>query len=286
MKLSFVRFALAILLLQSPLAQASDDLTSWRGRPLVFAIPDETYLPFHSWEANGEPKGFDVDLANAICTRLQATCSTQRVSFDQILQGLMKRKKYDAAIGALDITPGRLKVADFSQPYIQMPGAFAVRKAEPVTPTAEGLKGKRVGVGRPCPKWPSSGADFIRKSFGPDVEVVYFDAAAACPKRGYFVAGEMKDTFPPRLDALAAGKLDAVFDDKLSLYYVIGRNYGGTLALAPADFFDYRSGQGIAVRKHRDDLKAALDAAISSLVADGTYQSIAGRYFPFPMLPQ
>ena len=47
------------------------------------------------------------------------------------------------------------------------------------------------------------------------------------------------------------------------------------------DAYSLDEGIGIAVRKEDDELRKRLNAALSAILADGTYAKINARYFPF-----
>ena len=53
--------------------------------------------PFETTNEKGEIIGFDVDVANAICKEIQATCHFKSQSFDALIPSL-KAKRFDAAI--------------------------------------------------------------------------------------------------------------------------------------------------------------------------------------------
>ena len=45
----------------------------------------------------------------------------------------------------------------------------------------------------------------------------------------------------------------------------------------------FGEGVAIAVRQEDDALKAALNAGLQKVKADGTYQTLNAKYFPFPL---
>lgn len=97
----------AILLGSAVVANAQD---------LTFAM-EPSYPPFEFTNEKGEIIGFDVDIANAICKEIQATCHFKGEAFDSLITNL-RSKRFDAAISAMDITEARAKQVLFSDPKI------------------------------------------------------------------------------------------------------------------------------------------------------------------------
>ena len=50
--------------------------------------------------------GFDVDLANALCKEMNATCTFTNQAFDSLIPSL-KFRRFDAVMAGMDITPER-----------------------------------------------------------------------------------------------------------------------------------------------------------------------------------
>jgi ABC-type amino acid transport substrate-binding protein len=65
--------------------------------------------------------GHDIDLMNAIATKLSVTVSFTGVAFGDIIAGLVARE-YDAAISSLSVTPERDELIDFTLPYVTFMG--------------------------------------------------------------------------------------------------------------------------------------------------------------------
>nr|6XKS_A Chain A, Histidine ABC transporter substrate-binding protein HisJ [Salmonella enterica subsp. enterica serovar Typhimurium]6XKS_B Chain B, Histidine ABC transporter substrate-binding protein HisJ [Salmonella enterica subsp. enterica serovar Typhimurium]6XKS_C Chain C, Histidine ABC transporter substrate-binding protein HisJ [Salmonella enterica subsp. enterica serovar Typhimurium] len=74
---------------------------------------DTTYAPFSSKDAKGEFIGFDIDLGNEMCKRMQVKCTWVASDFDALIPSL-KAKKIDAIISSLSITDKRQQEIAFS----------------------------------------------------------------------------------------------------------------------------------------------------------------------------
>ena len=75
---------------------------------------DPTYAPFEMKNAQGQLVGFDIDLANEICKRMETKCTFVESDFDALIPSL-KAKKIDAIISSLSITDKRQQEIAFSE---------------------------------------------------------------------------------------------------------------------------------------------------------------------------
>src|SRR5690606_17599012 len=89
---------------------------------IKFAM-EATYPPFEYVDASGNIKGFDVDIANALCQQLKAQCEFSNQPFNSLIPSL-QLGKFDAIISALGITTERAKQVSFTNPYYQPSGSF------------------------------------------------------------------------------------------------------------------------------------------------------------------
>ena len=74
------------------------------------------YPPFSSVGPDGQIKGFDIDIAKALCEQIKAQCMLVQLDFDGMIPALQARK-IDMIVASMSITPERLKVVDFSDKY-------------------------------------------------------------------------------------------------------------------------------------------------------------------------
>lgn len=222
---------------------------------------DPTYEPFTYKTADGKPTGFDVDIANAICAEMKRNCVFVEQVWDSMIPGLQARK-YDVVISSLSITDERKRVIDFSDRYYKTPSAIVVKKGTAYANPAS-LKGKRIGVlkGSTQEKW----AMGELKPAG--VTVVPYEAQDQV-----------------YLD-IKAGRLDGTVADKVEVHGGFlrkpeGKDYG---YVGPDQYETkyYGDGIGIGMRKGQQDLKDQINKAIKTIRSNGTYNTIAKKYFDF-----
>ena len=112
-----------VLLLTATGTQAADSPPAAPLRVAVYDVP-----PYGSVEADGSIDGVSVDLWRRAAEAMGRDYRLVPVhEMEAILEGL-ERRDYDAAIGAITITPGRLARVDFSYPAHRSGVAVAVRK--------------------------------------------------------------------------------------------------------------------------------------------------------------
>ena len=222
---------------------------------------DPTYEPFTYKTADGKPTGFDVDIANAICAEMKRNCVFVEQVWDSMIPGLQARK-YDVVVSSLSITEERKRVIDFSDRYYKTPSAIVVKKGVAYANPAS-LKGKRIGVlkGSTQEKW----AMGELKPAG--VTVVPYEAQDQV-----------------YLD-IKAGRLDGTVADKVEVHGGFlrkpeGKDYG---YVGPDQYETkyYGDGIGIGMRKGQKDLKDQINKAIKTIRSNGTYNTIAKKYFDF-----
>lgn len=214
------------------------------------------YPPFNAKNEKGELFGFDIDIAKALCAAMKAECTIVAQDWDGIIPGLLARK-YDAVVASMSITPERRKKVSFTNKYYDTPLRFVARKGSGIEISKAGLKGKNVGAQRA-----TTGADYAEKTFGGGADV------------------KLYDTYENALADLVAGRVDTVAADGIPLAEWLAKPEGKDFELVGAPI-KVDEGIGIAIRKEDGALLAKMNAAIAKIRADGTYQKINAKYFPF-----
>src|ERR1044072_2414335 len=109
-------------------------------------LTETDYPPFNYTGADGNPAGFNVDLARALCEEIKVTCTVQMRRFETLVDALTSTRG-DAIIASMAVTPQLRARVDFTDPYYRVPARFVSRK-DAVMPEIrpEYLEGKKVGV--------------------------------------------------------------------------------------------------------------------------------------------
>lgn len=211
------------------------------------------YPPFNVIDPSGQLKGFDIDIALALCERLKVECKLVAQDWDGIIPALLAGK-YDAIVASMSITAERKKVVGFTDKYYSNKVRFVAAKDGGFDPGK--LTGKAIGAQRA-----TIAASWLEKNAGGAKVKLY-------------------DTQTNAYLDLAARRLDAIFADGLVLHEWLKTKAGAGFQLA-GKAYELDDGIGIAVRKEDDALRQRLNAALAAILADGTYKKINARYFPF-----
>ncbi|OFS09092.1 arginine ABC transporter substrate-binding protein [Hafnia sp. HMSC23F03] len=214
---------------------------------------EASYPPFEFMDANNQMQGFDIDLANAICKQMKATCTFTNQSFDSLIPSL-KFKRIDAVISGMDITPERQKQVAFTAPYYDNSALFIAEKGKVADIAA--LKGKRVGMQNG-----STHQKYLQEKH-PEITPVPYDS------------------YQNAILDLKNGRLDAVFGDTAVVNEWLKQN--AALAAVGDKVTDpnyFGTGLGIAVRQNNAELLNQFNAALNQLKQDGTYKTIYSKWF-------
>jgi lysine-arginine-ornithine-binding protein len=232
--------------------------------PKLKIATEGTYAPWSFKDAHGKLQGWDVEIAYALCDKMKVECEVFGQDWDGIIPGL-QAKKYDAIVASMSMTPKRREQVDFTDKYKDVISTFVARKGSIADTSAEGMKGKRIGVQRG-----SSQHQWLQQSgYEKSATLVLYDT-----------------TQQPELD-LVSGRVDAIIGNKATYYT-------GFFKRPESNAFDYvgpplrggvlGEGAGIAVRKGDDALRERFNKAIVEIRADGTYDRISKKYFPFALM--
>lgn len=243
----------SLLLAAPPSAHAAD--------PLKIRIGVEgAYPPFSSVGPDGKLKGFDIDIAHALCAEMKAQCTLVQQDFDGMIPALQARK-FGIVIASLSITPERQKVVDFSDKYYQTPARFVAKAGSGLDVSAAGLRDKKIGVQR-ATIHDRFATDQFRQS-----QIVRY--------------AKQDEVF---LD-LAAGRIDGTLVDSVAaddgfLKTPAGKGFAFVGPVYTEEKY-FGTGAGIAMRKGDTAMRDRLNAAIKAIRGNGVYKKIQDAYFSF-----
>jgi polar amino acid transport system substrate-binding protein len=222
-------------------------------------LTETDYPPFNYTGPDGNPAGFNVDLARLLCEEIKVTCTVQMRRFETLLDAISSNRG-DAIIASLAVTPAIRARVDFTDPYYRAPARFVSRRnAVMAEIRPEYLEGKKVGVIAG-----SSHEAYLKAMFTDAVLTSYPNDDAL-------------------RQALRKGDVDFVFGDAISLaFWINGTDSADCCAFSGGPFIESRffgEGIGIAVRKGNDTLRQALNWALFRVWERGRYTDLWLRYF-------
>src|SRR5215213_2210875 len=218
------------------------------------------YPPFNYAGADGNPAGFNVELARLICEELKIECTIQLRRFDTLLQALAENRA-DAVIASLAVTPETRQRVDFSDPYYRAPARFVARRDTTLREVVpEGTEGKKIAV--------------------------VAGTAHEAYLKSFFTEAELK-TYP-NMEAAREGvrksEVDLLFGDGIALaFWLNGTDSAGCCVFVGGPFTESRyfgEGVGIAVKRGNDTLRLAFNWALFRLWEKGRFTDLWLRYFP------
>ena len=245
--------------LAAALTMSTSVITAAMAQDVVRIGTEGAYAPFNFTDSDGTLKGFDIDIANALCEEMEVTCEFVTQDWDGIIPAL-QANKYDAIIASMSITDERRQQVDFTNKYYNTPPAIAVAADSELTEASltafDGLT-----VGAQSSTTHSNYAE--EKLEGAEVRLY--------PTPAEYQAD------------LESGRVDAVIDDVVVLSEYIDASDGAVklLGTLTPDPVINGEGAGIALRKGEDELREKFNAAIEAIRANGVYEDIQGRYFDF-----
>ena len=273
---------LTILLLASVISLTSVFQGIAGDRQKIKIATEGAYPPWNFIDASGNLAGFEIELAEVLCRRMNVACEIVTHKWRGIIKGL-NSGKYDAIMAGMSITDERKKLVRFSRNYADTPNIFVVRKDNPlanfqpqlpqltlndINPTeqaaidalVEAFKGKIIGV-----QVATTHAKFADQYLGNHAEIRIYD----------FQHTIDLELYQGRLDALIGGLAywaPMINTDQGKEYKIINLYMtGGSLG----------EGVGVAVRKKDKDLADLFSRAIDETIKDGSLKKLAVRWFTF-----
>ena len=213
------------------------------GHSVVRMGTEGAYPPYNFINDAGEVDGFERELGDELCARAELTCEWVTNEWDSIIPNLVSGN-YDTIIAGMSITDERDEVIDFTQNYTQPdPSSYLALSAD--ADIAGGVIAAQTNTIQ---------AAFIASSGATLVEFATPEETIAAVKHGEADAVLADKAF---LAPIEADDADLVFLDQEELI-------GG--------------GVGMGLRESDGDLRAKFDAAIASMKADGTLNTLLTKW--------
>ncbi|MCG8710313.1 amino acid ABC transporter substrate-binding protein [Brenneria sp. 4F2] len=247
-----IRFALlsGALLATSVLAQAQDDLDAIKSAGVIKWGTEGTYAPYTYHDKSGQLVGFDVDIGRAVADRLGVKFQFIEGRWDGLIAGV-DAKRYDAVINQVGVTQARQAKYDFSQPYIYSKAVLITRADNTAIKDFADLKGKKSAQ--------SLTSNYAQLATRHGAEIIPTDG------------------FNQSLALVLSGRADATLNDNLSFLDFKKRKPDANVKVTAISATGEPS--AILIRKGQTRLADALNKALDEIKADGTYKTIAIRYF-------
>lgn len=213
--------------------------------------------PFSTRTDSSHFIGFEIDIMNEICNRLQLTCVYQAIVTNQIIYSL-ESGKIDLAIDTIIIPSFRLYSLILSLPYLASSSQFMTLKESNIQ-TIDDVAKKVIGVKLSAFQINVLSDLYVRHLFKTEISV-----------KGYL-------TLPELLAALENHEVDVVFENPYSLNYWNNSNPGRYKFVGES--YHMGNGYGILAPYKSQQLIMDMNRIIKNIMADGTYDMIYKRYF-------
>ena len=212
------------------------------------------YPPFSYVDDAGEIAGFDVDIALALCAELGAECEIVLEEWERLIPEL-RAGSFDAIAASMSITEKRRELVSFTDRYYSNVVRFVARKGSSFDP--DDAAGTTIGAARA-----TISADWLEANL-----------AGTATIKLYTTLEELNGD-------LVAGRLDALFGDGLGSHAWLQTSEGAGFEFV-GEGYRLDEGIGIALRHEDATLLSRLNGALEAILANGTYERINARYFPF-----
>jgi polar amino acid transport system substrate-binding protein len=240
---------------EEPTEEATETgaLPDLEGRTIRVAV-ENAYPPFNSIDTEtGEAIGWDYDTIREICNRLNCEPEFIQTSWDGMLVAIANGE-FDMAADGISITPERDETVDFSIPYRITDQYILVRADEDRFDDLQSIIDSDVTIGT---QTGTTNYDVAIETFGESRVRAY-------------------DLFPVAVQALINGDVDGVVMDSTPSLGYVGANPEAVRIL-----------EGDALRSDPlgfafppgSDLVDPINAALESMVADGTMEEINSIWF-------
>lgn len=221
------------------------------GRTITVGM-DTTYPPFEYIDDAGNTIGFDVDMVNAICERVNCVPQFQTTAWDGIFAALAAGE-FDMVASGVSITAERALIVEFSDAYHVVTQAIAVRVADADLTFEQMVADSRIIVGA---QTGTTNAYFAEDEFGRDRLNLY-------------------DTFAQAVQALLNGDIAGVVIDEVPAD-AFAAEYAGLLVVNVRGLGEDPLGMVFQIGS---ELVDAFNEGLRQISADGTLDALKRKWF-------
>lgn len=213
------------------------------------------YEPFEYMD-DGEYKGFDLELAQAIADDLGLELKIENVDFDTIVPGVASGTKYDMGIAAITATPEREKEVGFTDSYY-MDDQAIVTMAGNTEITGDNYADALNAEGVKIAVQSGSTAEAFAKENFPNAELVPFKNATDC------------------FAAVQSSQANALVTNRSVAAQLVATSFSNEQVIKQISTGEEYA---IAVNKDNTALLDALNDSIDKLTEDGTVDELMTKY--------
>lgn len=212
---------------------------------------EAAYPPFED-TVDGEIVGFDIDVMNEIASRAGFTVTFQNAAFQAIIPSV-QTGQFDAGLSAFTITEERKEQVSFSVSYYDNELMVGVLAANTGITSEADLAGKKV-----CTQTGTTSEAWLRENAGATNDTLV-----------------LLEAFPPCVDALKRGDVEAIMIDRAVVRDLIVKSNG---ELKEAFTIPTDEQFGIAVAKTNTVLLTRINTALVAMKQDGTLDELKDKW--------
>jgi cystine transport system substrate-binding protein len=250
--MKFTKSVVVMAVLQLALATgayAQSSLETIKSAGVIKIGTEGTYAPFTFHDASGKLVGFDVEIGEAIASKLGVKAEFVEGKWDGLIAGI-DAKRYDLVINQVSITPERQAKYDFSAPYITSKAVLLVKNDSAIDSFAA-LKGKKA-------------AQSLSSNFGKLAQSAGAELVAT-------------EGFNQSVELVLSGRADATINDSISFLDFKKHKPDAPLKIAASQ--ENADHAGVLLAKGQPELLDAINKALATAQTDGTYLQISQKYF-------
>lgn len=222
----------------------------------VGIVPNYPPLEFKD-PATNALTGFDVELGEALASKLGLKLVWQETSFDQMMPAIAT-DRVDMILSGMSDVATRHDTASFVD-YLKSGPQFLTQKSRAAEfADLKALCGKKVGASRRT-NFPQEIATWSKANCPEDSQIVFVGTEGSGDAR----------------TQLRQGRIDAAVQGGETLAYIIAQDPAAFVALGKPIAVQYT---GIAVAVPQAGLQKALSGALDALIADGTYAKLLAKW--------